>query len=118
MFEKLLQSIVQAVLTSYKKMIVLFIAIVLLFTLIGVITTVKPSSRLASSLFSTWTTNMDDSIFTHLYRLEDRQFDVVKQTNGMTDQLSQMLFQMITSVKLNDLNSLIQQDRKSTRLNS
>lgn len=110
MLEKLLQSIVQAVLISYKKMIILFITIVLLFTLIGVITTVKPSSRLASSLFSTWTTSMDDSIFTHLYRLEDRQFDLVKQTNGVTDHLSQMLFQMVTSVKLNDLNSLIQHE--------
>lgn len=110
MFEQLLQAIVQAILTSYKKMLLVLISIILLFTLIGVMTTVKPSSRLASSLFTTWTANMDDSIFTQLYRLEDRQFDLMQQTTSLTEQINHLLFQLMTSVKLNDLNSLIQHE--------
>lgn len=110
MFEQFLQSFVQAIVTSYKKILFLFIALVLLFTLIGVMTTVKPSSRLASSLFTTWTMNMDESIFTQLYRLEDRQFDLVQETSGVTEHLSEMLFQMVTSIRLNDLTSLIQHE--------
>lgn len=91
----------------YKHIVLLLIAHLLLFTIIGMITTSKPSSRLASSIFSSWTSNFDQSIFLTLLRFESRSFDVITTPNEERASLPTIAFEVITSIKLDDLKSLL-----------
>ncbi len=93
----------------YKQIFIVVIVIILLFTTIGIITTSKPSSRLSSSVFSSWTSNVDQSIFALLFSMENREFDLV---HGVTPEqpLTEVLFNVATSIKFNDLKSLLGQE--------
>lgn len=93
--------------TFYKQIVISIIAVVLLFTTIGIITTTKPASRLSSSVFSTWTSNMDQSIFTVLYGIENNAFGVLHDANTTQPSLTKLLFHVVTSVKMNDLKSFL-----------
>ncbi|MEI3606865.1 stage II sporulation protein P [Pseudogracilibacillus sp. SE30717A] len=109
MFERSSKQIMKKMQSFYKQIFVLIVLIILLFTTIGIITTTKPSSRLSSSVFSTWTSNVDQSIFALLFSMENREFDLVY---GVTPEqpLTEVLFNVATSIKLNDLKSLLGQE--------
>ncbi len=91
----------------YKQMMIVTIIIVLLFTSIGLMTTTKPSSRLSSSIFSSWTSNVDQSIFVMMYSLENRHFELTNEYFMERPNLFETLFNLVTSVRLNDLKSLL-----------
>lgn len=100
-------NVIKFIETFYKQILVIAIIIVMLFTSIGIITTSKPSSRLSSSIFSTWTSNVDQSIFVFLYSLENRHFELSNEYFMDRPQLFESLFNLVTSVRLNDLKSLL-----------
>ena len=91
----------------YKHIALLLIAHLLLFTIIGMITTSKPSPRLASSIFSSWTSNFDQSIFLTLLRFESRSFDTITTPDEERTSLTTIAFEVITSIRLDDLKSLL-----------
>src|SRR5690625_2070487 len=91
----------------YKHIALLLIAHLLLFTIIGMITTSKPSPRLASSIFSSWTSNFDQSIFLTLLRFESRTFDIATTSDDDKKPFPTAAFEVITSIKMNDLKSLL-----------
>ncbi len=93
----------------YKQIIILFFVIILLFTTIGIITTSKPSSRLSSSIFSSWTSNVDQSVFSLLFSVENRGFDLM---HGVTPErpITEVLFNLVTSIQLNNLTSILGQE--------
>src|SRR5699024_10086495 len=107
MLQEMLQKVRSYVRSFYKQIILLILAHCLLFTAIGMITTSKPSSRLASSIFSSWTSNFDQSIFLTLFTFENRSFDLVMQPNKDEAKLTEVAFEVMTSVKMNDLKSLL-----------
>lgn len=107
MKQHLLQKMMTLFRTFYKQIIILVVAHCLLFTVIGMITTSKPSSRLASSIFSSWTSNFDQSIFLTLFKFEHRTFDLVMQPKEQEPTLSAIAFEIMTSIKMNDLKSLL-----------
>src|SRR5690625_2634151 len=74
---------------------------------IGMMTTSKPSSRLASSIFSSWTSNFDQSIFLTLLRFESRTFDIATTSDDDKKPFPTAAFEVITSIKMNDLKSLL-----------
>jgi|SRR5690625_1019781 len=99
-FKRFLQSF-------YKQIIISIISIFLLFTTIGIMTTAKPSSRLSPSIFSSWTGNVDQSVFSVLFSMENRAFDL---THGVTVEqqgITKTLFNMMTSIKMDDLKSFL-----------
>lgn len=107
MLQQWINRIIHSIRTGYKHIILLLIAHLLLFTVIGMITTSKPSSRLASSIFSSWTDNFDQSFFLTLLRFESRSFDVITTLNDEKRSLSTVVFEVMTSIKMNDFKSLL-----------
>lgn len=93
--------------TFYKQILIIAIIVVLLFTSIGIMTTTKPSSRLSSSIFSSWTSNVDQSIFVLMYSMENRHFELSNDYFTERPKLFESVFNLVTSVRLNDLKSLL-----------
>lgn len=91
----------------YKQIFVAIIIIVLLFATIGMITTAKPTSRLSSSIFASWTSNVDQSIFTYMLSLENKSFAISNENVMEQPQIAQSLFNLVTSIKFHDLKSLL-----------
>src|SRR5690625_1941021 len=92
----------------YKQIIISMVIIILLFITIGFITTTKPSSRLSSSIFASWTSNVDQSIFSILFSMENRGFDLM---HGVTPEpIPEIMLNALTSIKFNDLKSILGQE--------
>src|SRR5699024_1665144 len=83
------------------------VVIIVLFTSIGIITTSKPSSRLASPLFSSWMVYIDQSIFFYLYGMENRGFSMLHDNQSSTLSMTEMMLQLVTSVQMNEAKSLL-----------
>jgi len=110
MFQHSINGFIKYFQSFYKQIIISIIAIVFLFTTIGVITTTKPSSRLSASIFSSWTSNVDQSVFSLLLSMENRGFDLVHGITSDTPSLTETVFNVVTSIKLNDLKSVLGQE--------
>lgn len=91
----------------YRQIIVSFSFIVILFTSIGVITATDQSYRFTSPLFSTWTSNLDERLFTLLFSLENRSFATMYKLIEDVPTLSEMTFQLMMSINLDDVKSLL-----------
>lgn len=94
----------------YRQIIVSFSFIIILFTSIGFLTASDQSARFTSPLFTTWTSNVDEQLFTLLYGLENRSFLAMYKTIEQVPTLSEMAFQLVTSINLDDVKSLIAQE--------
>lgn len=103
----MMQSFLKHVQALYKQMMLFIVALLILFTLIGVITTSNPSSRLSSAIFSSWMENIDQSIFSILYSMENRAFDITYQISTNNNPLPSALLEIATSIRMNDLKSLL-----------
>src|SRR5699024_10369678 len=77
------------------------------FTIIGMVTTNKPSSRLASSMFSSWTSNFDSSVFLTFLRFENHSFNVMTTKHEENKPIPTILFEIMTSIKMNDVKSFL-----------
>lgn len=102
-----IKKVVKFIQSAYKQIIVLLVFHLLLFTIIGMVTTNKPSSRLSSTMFSTWTSNFESSIFLSFLRFESRSLDLIVTKNEEKKSLPSTIFEVITSIKMNDAKSLL-----------
>ncbi len=107
MLQRWIDKMIVSLKKGYKHIIILLIAHILLFTVIGMMTTSKPSSRLASSFFSSWTSNFEQSIFLTLIRMESRAFDTATISQNERKSLPTVVFEVMTSIKINDVKSLL-----------
>ncbi|MBO1003466.1 stage II sporulation protein P [Pseudogracilibacillus auburnensis] len=107
MFQHVSNTIFKYFRSFYKQILIAMIIIILLFTTIGIITTSKPSSRLSSSIFSSWTSNVDQSIFSLMFSLENTTYDLLHDVTMEQQQISEMLFNLVTSIKMKDLKSFL-----------
>lgn len=81
--------------------------IVLLFTIIGLMTTAKPSSRITSVFFSNWTSNIDQSIFSMMYSAENRAYAIIKSKDTNESFAPNYFVQFFSNVRLTDFKSFI-----------
>ena len=81
--------------------------IVLLFILIGLVTTVKPAYRLSSSILTTWTSQIDSSSFLYLLSMENRLYADSFPDGIERLRWSDILFEVTTNIKPNDVRSLL-----------
>ena len=102
-----LNKLIEFMRTGYKHIIILLVAHLLLFTIIGMVTTNKPSSRLASSMFSSWTSNFDSSVFLTFLRFENHSFNLMTTKDEESTPIPTILFEIMTSIKMNDVKSFL-----------
>lgn len=91
----------------YKKSGIYFICVIILFVVIGFLTTVAPAYRFSSHTITTWTSDLDSSTFLYLMGMENRAFKEAYPEDKDLPNLSSVVFQMATSIKPNDTRSLL-----------
>ncbi|WP_156291120.1 stage II sporulation protein P [Oceanobacillus salinisoli] len=91
----------------YKRSGLYISSIIILFLLIGVLTTVQPTYRISSETITKWTSDIDGSVFLHLLGMENRGFKQAFLEEDQLPSLSSTLFQVATSIKPNDPRSLL-----------
>ncbi|MDC3413329.1 stage II sporulation protein P [Aquibacillus sp. 3ASR75-11] len=91
----------------YKRGTLLILSVTVLFFLIGILTTVKPAYRLSSNTINEWTRQIQGSSFFYLLGFENRLF--MKAFPGDIEplNLSEVTFQLVTSLKPSDPRSLL-----------
>lgn len=94
----------------YKQAIIFIIIFIVLFTSIGLMTTSKPSSRLSSAIFSNWMNQMDGSVFTYLFSMEQPGLLLVNDMEQPSFFMAEAWLQMVTSVRMKDAKSLLSQE--------
>ncbi|MFB1050755.1 stage II sporulation protein P [Paraliobacillus sp. JSM ZJ581] len=80
----------------------------LLFMSISFVTTIKPAYRLSSSIITNWTSQIDESVFIYLLRMENKQY-ISDVSSNEHEQLSwsDLLFEFATNIRINDIRSLL-----------
>lgn len=91
----------------YKKGSFLIVSLCLLFIFIGVLTTIKPAYRLSSSTINEWTRQIDGSSFLYVMGMENKAFKEAYPEDSKPLDISELAFQMATSLKPNDPRSLL-----------
>lgn len=92
----------RAIRASRKGGIVV-VSILLLFILIGVLTSMKPAYRISSDVLTKWTNEIDRSMFLHVLGMENRLFqEHLVQDDYTPPRTSEMLLQLATSIKIDD----------------
>ncbi|RDW19247.1 stage II sporulation protein P [Oceanobacillus arenosus] len=94
----------------YKKGGIYLISIVVLFVVIGLLTTVQPTYRFSSKTIANFTSDIDSSIFMNLIGMENRAFKQTLLEESKLPSLSTILFQVATSLKPNDPRSLLRNE--------
>lgn len=91
----------------YRKSGIYMILVLVLFIIIGLLTTVAPAYRLSSETISDWTSEIESTTFLYLLGMENRAFrEAYPEDKAMPD-LTETFFQMTTSIKPNDTRSLL-----------
>ncbi|WP_246049989.1 stage II sporulation protein P [Aquibacillus sediminis] len=91
----------------YKKITALTASILILFFVIGVLTTIQPGYRLSSSTINDWTRQIAGSSFLHLMQMENRALGLAYPEDAKSIEVSELVFEMATSLKPNDPRSLL-----------
>ncbi|WP_077327082.1 stage II sporulation protein P [Virgibacillus siamensis] len=91
----------------YRKSSVYIISVLLLFIVIGLLTTVAPAYRISSETISDWTSEIESTSFLYLLGMENRAFREAYPEDKALPDLSDTFFQMATSIKPNDPRSLL-----------
>lgn len=81
--------------------------VIVLFILIGLLTTAKPSSRIAPSIFSSMTNNADQAMFLLLYSMENHSFKQVQQPESTLPKLSDSILNIVASINVHDTKSFL-----------
>ena len=89
------------------KLLLIFTSIVILFVLIGLMTTAKPSSRITTVFFSNWTSNLDESVFSYLYSFENRPYAMYQENEIEPFYHSRISLQQVINIRFSDLTSFI-----------
>lgn len=91
---------------DYKKMFILTIFVICIVLLL-LSTWNQTKYRMSSSLISSWTSDVDPTIFFHLLTMENRALRVAAEESSPFESLPSSLFHLVTSVKPNDFRSLL-----------
>lgn len=91
----------------YKRSSFLIIALVLMFLLIGLLTSIQPAYRLSSASLHQWTGEIEGSSFLYVMGMENRLFKDAYPDDHPDLDVSEMAFQMATSIKPEDPRSLL-----------
>lgn len=83
------------------------LSLIMLFLLIGMLTTMKPAYRISSQFITQWTENIESSTFLHLFGMENRAFKQAYPEQHHLPKLSTVLLQLATNVKPNDFSTLL-----------
>lgn len=91
----------------YKRSSFYMIAIIALFLFAGILTSIQPAYRLSSSTLHQWTSQINGSSFLHLMGMENRIFKTAYPEDQEDIKVSEVVFQMATSIKPNDPRTLL-----------
>lgn len=90
----------------FVKLIMLLLSIITVFFMIGLMTTANPSSRITSTFFTNWTSNLDQSIFSVLYSMENRPYALLNNNEGEQSYSSYTLRSLV-NIQFNDFKTFI-----------
>ncbi|CQR46902.1 Stage II sporulation protein P (SpoIIP) [Paraliobacillus sp. PM-2] len=95
-------------LNNLRRGTIWIILLSLLFVSISFVTTIKPAYRLSSSIITNWTSQIEGSVFIYLLGMENKQYMHATVPNNH-EQLSwsDLLFELATNIRLNDIRSLL-----------
>jgi stage II sporulation protein P len=94
--------------TSIKKIIMLgILGLMMLFSLIGVLTSLKPEYRLSSSSINTMATQLSGESLVYLLGYENRYFTQSLPETSQPPKYSSLIFEMATSINPDDPRSLL-----------
>ncbi len=91
----------------YQGTMVLVVATICLYVLIGFLTSIKPSLRLSSSTLNEWTEEIDGSMFLYLFSQENRLFEQAYPEGMVHINWSSLLFETATNIRPDDVRSLL-----------
>ena len=91
----------------YKKFFIFLSSLLTMFILIGLMTTIQPAYRFSSNAITNWTSDIDNSIFLNLLGMENRALMDFHAEENTLDSLSKTMFHLVTSIKPNDVRSLL-----------
>lgn len=89
------------------KLTTFFISLVVIFFVIGLMTTANPSSRITTTFFSNWTSNLNQSVFSILYSMENRPYAILSDDDTTGLAYSHYSFSSLLNFQLADFKSLI-----------
>ncbi|MCT2537619.1 stage II sporulation protein P [Aquibacillus koreensis] len=90
-----------------KSVTVIIASVLALFMFIGILTTIQPASRLYSATINQWTSQIKGESFLYLLQMENKMFSHAFPDDVESIDLSELVFEMATSVKPNDPRSLL-----------
>lgn len=80
----------------------------LLFVSISFVTTIKPAYQLSSSIITNWTSQIDQSVFIYLFRMENKQYKSDIHSDRPEElNWSDLLLEFATNIRINDVRSLL-----------
>lgn len=94
----------------YKKGGLYILCIIILFVLIGALTSIAPAYRFSSNSLTEWTSKIESTTFLYLLGMENRAFQEAYPDGKSLPNLSNTLFELTTSIKPNDVRSLLGQE--------
>src|SRR5690625_8021111 len=84
----------------YKKVFIVVIVIVTLFIITGLLTTTKPSTRLSSSIFASWTRNIESSLFIQLFSMENNTLQLFNDVQNNRPKMTETMFTLLTIINM------------------
>ncbi|MDQ0213939.1 stage II sporulation protein P [Oikeobacillus pervagus] len=93
--------------TIIKGAVLFIIALLSVFSMVGLLTTLKYDYRLSSHSIHRATQNVTGEALFQLYKLENKTFSGVEMEDVSMPNLSEMLFQFSTNVRFQDPRSLL-----------
>ncbi|MFC0522548.1 stage II sporulation protein P [Pontibacillus salicampi] len=91
----------------YKRSSFYLLGIVMVFLLIGILTSIQPAYRLSSSTLHHWTSQVNGASFLRLMGMENRIFIEAYPDEQEEIKMSELVFQTVTSIKLTDPRTLL-----------
>lgn len=91
-----------------RSSIVWIVIVLLLFISIGLVTSIKPVYRFSSSIMTNWTSQVESTVFVYLLSMENKQYALANNQNNVPNlSWSELLFELATNIRPNDVRSLL-----------
>lgn len=91
----------------FKGVIILLIVLLSIFSLTGLLTSMKPGSRITSDSINEAASGLNGEVLYKLLALENRSFNSILDGEEGLPNLSSLLFKTATNIRFNDLRSLL-----------
>jgi len=96
---------------KYKKRLFYYLSsILVLFFIISILTSIKPSYRISSQFIADMTKEIDSSTFLYIMGAESNIFKKALPEDKKFNKLSNVMFHVVTNVKPDDIRSLLGQE--------